>query len=124
MDGWAWRQPVSNDEAARRAGGRRAYNSLRQLRAAARRQLLEKQFGITRQIATRGLRAKAARAFGVSEATISRDVKRANTEQLAVYSGFRSVEAYEHYRFHSWRCQGQEQCRCGYVTGCGRRRCV
>ena len=67
---WSW--PASGDEAARRAGGRRHYNSLRHLRAAVRR--LE----MTRFLLARGLdygsQQRAAEALGVSAATISRDV--------------------------------------------------
>jgi DNA invertase Pin-like site-specific DNA recombinase len=63
-----WAAPVSNDIAARRAGGRRHYNAMRQLRALLRRgevsRLLEVAYTPT----------EIAQALGVSRITIWRDL--------------------------------------------------
>lgn len=64
---------MTTEEAYRRAGGRRHYNQTRQIRAIFRRDALLEllaQSGMFRY----GARAAAARALGVSQATISRDV--------------------------------------------------
>jgi hypothetical protein len=68
-----WWIPVSRDEAARRAGGRRAYNASRQFKAAMRRErvivlLLARGFDY-------GSQRHAAAILGVSPATITRDVR-------------------------------------------------
>lgn len=68
-----WAAPVSTDEAARRAAGRRRYNSVRQLQAQLRRidvECLLYQFGWQH-----GTQARIAEALGVSESTVSRDLK-------------------------------------------------
>jgi len=67
-----WWVPTSNQEAHRRAGGRRAYNAVRHHRAALRRRkvlalLVERGFDY-------GSQRAAAAVLGVSVATISRDV--------------------------------------------------
>jgi hypothetical protein len=66
-----WSRLVSDDEANRRAAGRRHYNSLRQFHAAHRRhrvlQLLQ-EYGIDH-----GVRARIAAELGVHRSTISRD---------------------------------------------------
>ena len=76
-----WSVWTNPEEAARRAGGRRHYNSLRQLRAALRRRAVIEllcqygfDYGSQRRIATR---------LGVSPATISRDVQLLRTWWLA-----------------------------------------
>jgi DNA-binding CsgD family transcriptional regulator len=64
----AWQRPVSNDEAYRRASGRRRINWARQLRAELRqRQVVQ----LLRQGHTQ---AEMAKALHVSAATISRDM--------------------------------------------------
>jgi hypothetical protein len=69
----AWSSSVSSIEAFQRAGGRRAYNALRRDLKLFRRhdvaQLLL-QYGYRR-----GVQARIAKALGVSEATVSRDIK-------------------------------------------------
>jgi hypothetical protein len=69
----AWSQPTSFNEVCRRAGGRRAYNALRRDRRLFRRvdvMRLLREYGYRR-----GVQARIATVLGVSEATISRDVK-------------------------------------------------
>lgn len=69
----AWNQPKTFSEVCRRAGGRRAYNALRRDLAGFRRldvARLLKEFGIQH-----GVQARIARELGVTEATISRDLK-------------------------------------------------
>jgi len=77
-----WSKPVSAEEAARRAGGRRAYNRLRKWRRLMRRvkvcelwwdQLTVKNY--------RRLKAKIARQLGVSRSTICRDIAAMNRAQ-------------------------------------------
>jgi hypothetical protein len=68
----AWTQPTSDAAAWARAGGRRHYNSLRQLHAELRRAQVARLLldgGLHR-----GTQAQIARQLGVSEATISRDI--------------------------------------------------
>lgn len=69
----SWSAPTSRDEVRRRAGGRSHYNSWRRCIAEVRRQ---KVFELLSRAGcfTHGSRARIARALGVSEATISRDV--------------------------------------------------
>lgn len=68
---WTW--PVSDDEAARRAAGRRHYNSIRRLHAELRRvkvaELLRGRF------LDWGVQAEIARELGVSRSTVCRDVR-------------------------------------------------
>ena len=67
-----WSASAPGDEVARRAGGRRYYNSMRQLRALLRRgQLIQFLHDEGRGY---GDQARAARRLGVSAATISRDM--------------------------------------------------
>jgi len=69
----SWSNPTSLSEASRRAGGRRAYNALRRdLKLIRRRDVMQLmlQYGCNR-----GVQARMAATLGVSEATISRDVK-------------------------------------------------
>ncbi len=68
-----WADRVSNEEASRRAGGRRRFNALRRDRAIVRRSQvasLLRAYGWAR-----GSQAKVARLLGTSAATISRDAK-------------------------------------------------
>jgi hypothetical protein len=71
--GW-WSEPTSTDEAHARAAARRHYNALRREHAQQRRnqvlQLLGDYGGLHR-----GVQARIARQLGVSEATISRDLR-------------------------------------------------
>jgi DNA-binding NarL/FixJ family response regulator len=64
----AWQRPVSNDEAYRRASGRRRINVARQIRAELR------QHQVFRLLRAGGSQASIARALKVSASTISRDV--------------------------------------------------
>jgi hypothetical protein len=68
-----WSAPVSNAEAARRAGGRKRWNAWRRWMAFYRRceisRLLFSQ-GSTK----RGFQAKLARTLNVARSTISRDI--------------------------------------------------
>jgi hypothetical protein len=71
--GWAW--PTDVEEASRRAGGRRRFNSVRRLRAELRRAevahlALELGYGIVW-----GAGAEIARRLGVSRATVCLDVR-------------------------------------------------
>jgi hypothetical protein len=82
-----WGEPVSGDEAARRAGGRRRYNAWRKFRAEYRRmelvRLLRVQGGLVRRkdgwpdarIGALGNQAALARQLNVSRSTICRDVQ-------------------------------------------------
>ena len=67
-----WSEQTSDVEADQRAGGRRHYNSVRQLRATIRRsevvRLLEK-FGWKR-----GVQSRIAGIVGVHRSTVSRDI--------------------------------------------------
>ena len=69
----AWSQPRPFSEVCHRAGGRRAFNALRRdLKLFRRREVMQLllKFGYRR-----GVQARIASVLGVSEATISRDVK-------------------------------------------------
>ena len=72
MDRYDWAQPVSKEDAYRRAGGRRYYNSLRTFRAHDRRhqvvQLIHDYTGFGH-----GAQSWIARRLGVSRSTICRD---------------------------------------------------
>lgn len=72
--GKKWSAPVSDGEAARRAGGRRAYNAARRVQAQERRrqvaELLNK-YGLLEY----GTQARIADELGVSRATVHRDVR-------------------------------------------------
>jgi hypothetical protein len=69
----AWSEPKPFNEVCRRAGGRRAYNALR------RDLKLFRRLDVTRLLLKyghqRGVQARIATVLGVSEATVSRDVK-------------------------------------------------
>lgn len=63
-----WSAPVSHGEMAHRAGGRRRYNAVRQVRAMMRRVKVS-------ELLLQGLsQAQIARRLGVHRCTISRDV--------------------------------------------------
>lgn len=67
--GWT---PTNLDEAIKRAAGRRRYNYMRHIQAEVRRsELVEFMWDVG---VSYGSQAAAARLFGVSEATISRDM--------------------------------------------------
>lgn len=68
-----WRAPVTSDEAARRAAGRRLYNARRTEEMLLRRREVVEMLRFNGH--GWGSQAQMARALGVSEATISRDVK-------------------------------------------------
>jgi hypothetical protein len=73
----SWSAPTDTAEVWGRAGGRRRYNRLRQDLAAFRR-IEVLRLARTNEdgwLLARGFQAAAARRFGVSPATISRDVK-------------------------------------------------
>jgi DNA-binding NarL/FixJ family response regulator len=74
----AWQQPVSNDEAYRRASGRRRFNWGRQLRAELR------QHQVLRLLRAGGTQASIAKALHVSAATISRDAAALRTQHFLV----------------------------------------
>lgn len=72
-----WSKPASDSEAARRAGGRRRYNSVRNLQAVMRRMEVINlvntgSLGLTEW----GTQTRVAAALGVSRATVCRDMKR------------------------------------------------
>jgi len=70
-----WSRPVSEDEAHRRASGRRRYNSDRRVRAEWRQSVVYK-IGLD-SLFERGWKARAARQLGVHRSTICRDYKTA-----------------------------------------------
>jgi hypothetical protein len=68
------RSTLSFDQLCRRAGGRRRYNLQRQMNAMERRKevaALLKRYGPRAS----GVQVRIARALGVSESTISRDIQ-------------------------------------------------
>jgi hypothetical protein len=67
-----WAEPVSREEAARRAGGRRAYNLVREIRVYLRRREIARRFDGW-ALTSHGVVARIARAFQVSLPTASRD---------------------------------------------------
>jgi hypothetical protein len=76
-----WSLPVSNDEAYRRASGRRRYNAHRQLQAAARRDHLIYLWSASLDDGGPGLfgwgvKAAMARELGVSRSTVTRDFQK------------------------------------------------
>jgi hypothetical protein len=69
----AWSQPRPFSEVCHRAGGRRRYNTLRRhLKLFRRRDVMELVLKYGHQ---RGVQARIATVLGVSEATISRDIR-------------------------------------------------
>jgi hypothetical protein len=69
-----WTKRVAQDEAHRRAGGRRAYNAGRQLEAAIRRQTLLELLAKESDPFKRGIQTRLAKALKVSVATVCRDI--------------------------------------------------
>jgi hypothetical protein len=71
--GKPWGAPTTWDEVCRRAAGRAKYHALRRVQRAVRRKKVLRR--LRRYKAVPGVQARIARELGVSEATISRDVK-------------------------------------------------
>jgi hypothetical protein len=71
-----WSEPTSDDEAHRRAAGRRHYNSVRRFRATCRRLQVARLLCVQGGLTVHGTQARLARELGVSRATICRDVAR------------------------------------------------
>jgi hypothetical protein len=69
-----WPDLTTNDEAARRAGGRRNYNAFRQRQALQRRAKVLTMLKEYPNPVEHGIRARLARELGVSRSTISRDL--------------------------------------------------
>jgi hypothetical protein len=69
---WSDRAPWA--EVCRRAGGRRAYNRVRRIRAAFRRREVARLLRVQGALFERGTQARLARQLGVSRATICRDI--------------------------------------------------
>jgi hypothetical protein len=70
----AWSAPTTAEEVARRAGGRRRYNTWRQHLAFFRRMEVARRL-CAQGAVQRGVQARIAREMRVSRATISRDVR-------------------------------------------------
>lgn len=75
VDKFQWARETQMSVVSRRAGGRRRHNALRQFRAEYRRTLLVREIERAGGIAHR-IQAQIAKTLGVSESTISRDIKR------------------------------------------------
>ncbi|MGH7169064.1 MAG: helix-turn-helix domain-containing protein [Gemmataceae bacterium] len=71
----AWSAPTTPDEVARRAGGRKHYNTWRRWLAFRRRYLEVSRRLFAKGALKRGYQERLARELGVSRATISRDVQ-------------------------------------------------
>src|SRR5262249_18500878 len=71
--GKPWGSPTTWDEVCRRAAGRRHYHAMRRLWRDLRRRKVVKL--LARHGLGHGVRARVARELGVSEATVSRDVR-------------------------------------------------
>ena len=69
----SWNSPASFDVVCRRASGRRAYNALRRDLALFRR--VEVSNLLLKYGYRRGVQVRIAARLGVSEATVSRDIK-------------------------------------------------
>jgi hypothetical protein len=74
MDRFDWAMPVSQNEAYRRAGGRRSYNSMRAFRAEDRRSQVVRLLRYAGLM--HGAQTWIARRLGVSRSTICRDFAR------------------------------------------------
>ncbi len=81
MDRGDWAAPTTDMEVQHRAGGRARYNSWRRFKAEHRRQALAALL-LAEVGARHGLQAELARRLGVSEATISRDLRLLHTRWL------------------------------------------
>ena len=72
-----WSDPTSDEEAQRRAGGRRLYNGTRQVLAELRRlRLIRTVRRLDLMLCGRGTQARLARLLRVSPSTVCRDMKR------------------------------------------------
>ena len=92
----SWNAPVSDRDAARRAGGRRRYNAKRKKLAKQRRRKLVSL--ILKSIFQSGWQGKLADELKVSESTISRDLRTPRL-QLAVEKRLRQMEEEDERRF-------------------------
>lgn len=73
-----WSTPTDWDTVIRRAGGRRHYNSVRRVRAQLRRLRIARWLGDPENwplLLRRGWQKELARRLGVSQATVSRDLR-------------------------------------------------
>jgi hypothetical protein len=70
----AWSVPTTREAAARRAGGRRAYNCRRRLAQTVRRAEVMRRVACKGGFFRRGIQAEVARELGVSRSTICRDI--------------------------------------------------
>lgn len=76
MNADSWTATVSRSEMSKRAGGRRAYNARRQSAAKARQAKIHEAIAeMNFNWADWRARAELARQFGVSRATITRDIQ-------------------------------------------------
>ncbi len=76
MDRVAWSELTDPEIVARRAGGRRRYNAVRQFqRDLRRRALLERCPSLLALISRTGAQQRLAAELGVSPSTLSRDVR-------------------------------------------------
>lgn len=69
-----WPDLTTNDEAARRAAGRRNYNAFRQRQALQRRAKVLALISESPNPMEHGIRTRIAKQLGVSRSTISRDI--------------------------------------------------
>jgi len=84
MDRTAWAQPVSNEEAFRRAGGRRRYNAQRREAALVRRQrLLQALLAERRSLYDRGTARWWSACAGISVSTARRDLRWVEEQLIA-----------------------------------------
>src|SRR3712207_2874486 len=81
MDRRDWAAPTTDMEAQHRAGGRAHYNAVRRFRAESRRRQLAALL-LAEVGSGHGMQAELARRLGVSEATISRDLRLLHTRWL------------------------------------------
>jgi hypothetical protein len=113
-------RPLTLEQAHRRAGGRRRYNFQREMAARARRErvcALLAKYGSK----IRGVQARIARELGVSEATISRDVRASGhmpdstriRMRLAFYAAFCSSSCGQ----TSERIQTRAEAACARLRG-------
>lgn len=75
MNASQWARPVSPEEAARRAAGRKRINARRQRQAARRRCIVHRLLFVRGRLLEKGIKTKLARKLGVSWTTIDRDIK-------------------------------------------------
>jgi hypothetical protein len=71
----SWSAPTDPQTVARRAGGRRHYNAMRQLKVLFRRKQLVELAGQVGGLWKHGARAELARLLGVHPSVISRDIR-------------------------------------------------